>query len=447
MDLEKIRSHVGGTILRFSIPSIISMLMTSMITVADGFFIGNYVGKEGVAAVNLGLPIIYLFLAAGLMISVGGAAIAGMALGAGERKRCNDVFCQTIAEAIAAGTILSILVALCFTPMMKILHADRLVSRYFREYYEILLFELPVMTLNSLLGMFIRGEGNPWYFMKVNVFHVVLNIALDAVFSIWFGWGVGGIAASSLLAALTALFCNLYFFKKKANVYCFRRFTFSKKVLRSTLLNGSSELIGELSLGIAMFAYNFVIMRRIGADGVTAFTVVGYTAYMFNMILIGFGQGASPLVSFAYGAGEKTLAKSIRKRTNLYVLFAGIVVILIMTLTSEWYGALFVKNKAVISMIRSGIRIFVFSFLFSGVNTITSFYFTAIGKAKESALISSARGLVVLLVCIFVLPVLFGMTGVWLAAPVTESVTVLLTAYCIDTEAHGTHFAGSETAK
>lgn len=440
MDLEKIRLHVGKTILRFSIPSIISMLMTSMITVADGFFIGNYVGKEGVAAVNLGLPIIYLFLAAGLMIAVGGAAIAGMAFGAGDKKTCGDVFCQTVAEALAAGIVMGILVSLCFTPMMKLLHADGLVRGYFREYYEILLFELPVMTLNSLLGMFIRQEGDPGYFMKVNVFHVVLNIALDAAFSEWFGWGVGGIAAASLLAALTALLCNLYFFEKKANVYRFRRFTFSGKVLRSTLLNGSSELIGELSLGIAMFAYNFVIMRRVGVDGVTAFTVVGYTSYLFNMILIGFGQGASPLVSFVYGAGEKKLARYIRKKTNLYVFFAGTVVILIMTLASGQYGALFVKNEAVISMIRSGTRIFVLSFLLSGVNTITSFYFTAIGKAKESALISSSRGLVVLLICIFVLPALFGMTGVWLAAPVTESVTGLLTAYFIYVEKRS--FAG-----
>lgn len=434
MDLEKIRLHAGKTIFRFSIPSIVAMLMTSMITVADGFFIGNYVGKEGVAAVNLGLPIIYLFLATGLMLSVGGAAIAGMALGAGEREACNDVFCQTAASTLAAGIMLSVLVSLCFTPMMEILRADGLVSGYFREYYGVLLFELPVMILNSSLGMFICGEGSPEYFMKVNIFHAVLNILLDALFSVQFDRGVGGIAAASLLAALTALFCNCRFFVKKAKVYRLRRFAFSGKVLKSALLNGSSELIGELSLGIAMFAYNFVIMRRISADGVTAFTVVGYTAYMFSMILAGFGQGTSPLMSFTYGAGEKNLARSIRKKINLYVFLMGLAVILIMTLLSGQYGALFVRNETVVGMIRSGIPIFVLSFLFSGVNTITSFYFTAIGKAKESALISSSRGLVVLLICILVLPALFGMTGVWLVAPVTEGVTAVLTAYCINTE-------------
>lgn len=434
MDLEKIRLHAGKTIFRFSIPSIVAMLMTSMITVADGFFIGNYVGKEGVAAVNLGLPIIYLFLAAGLMLSVGGAAIAGMALGAGEHEACNDVFCQTVASTLAAGIVLSVLVSLCFTPMMEILRADGLVSGYFREYYGVLLFELPVMILNSSLGMFICGEGAPEYFMKVNIVHAMLNILLDALFSAQLDGGVGGIAAASLLAALTALFCNCRFFAKKAKVYRLRRFAFSGKVLKSALLNGSSELIGELSLGIAMFAYNFVIMRRIGADSVTAFTVVGYTAYMFSMILAGFGQGASPLMSFTYGAGEKKLARSIRKKINLYVFLTGLAVILIMTLLSDGYGTLFVRNETVVGMIRSGIPIFVLSFLFSGVNTISSFYFTAIGKAKESALISSSRGLVVLLICIFVLPALFGMTGVWLVAPVTEGITAVLTAYCIHTE-------------
>lgn len=426
MDIEMMKKHSVQMILQFSIPSIIAMVMTSMITVVDGFFIGNYVGKEGMAAVNLGLPLIYLFLAVGLMFSVGGVAIAGMTFGAGDLPKCRKVFCQTVVTTTVVSCILSILTFFFFHPMMQILHADGLVRTYFEVYYKILLFELPVMVVNSCFGMFIRGDGNPQYFMKINVCNVLLNIVLDAVFTKGLHWGVAGIAAASLISAVVTLFLSIRYFTAKAKGYRFCRFSFDKEVFRNTVFNGSSEFIGEMSMAISMFAYNLVIMRRIGSDGVTAFTIVGYIAYIFSMILIGFGQGSSSLISFSYGAKEEKLAASIRQRTNLFVFFSGVAVILLMTLLSGWYGSLFVKDGMVQEMVHSGIPIYIVSFLFSGINTITSFYFTSIGKAKESAIISSSRGLVVLLICIFVLPMLFGMTGVWLAAPVTEGITILL---------------------
>lgn len=429
MNLEQIRQNTGRVILQFSIPAIVAMLLTALITIADGFFIGNYVGKEGLAAVNLGLPIVYLYLGVGLMVSIGGAAIAGMAFGSGDRQGCNQVFRQTIATTAALSAMISVMMVFCFRPMLSVLRADGLVIRYFREYYQIMLLELPVMVVNSSFGMFIRGEGNPKYYMKVSILNVVLNIILDAWFTVSLRWGAAGIGMASLLSALVSLLGILYYFWRKAEVYQLGPFRFSGGTCIQSILNGSSEFIGEMSTGIAMFAYNLVIMQRIGADGVTAFTIVGYLAYGFSMVVIGFGQGASPLVSFAYGAGEKGLAVKIRARTNRYVFGVGAAVFLVMTGSSGWYSRVFVQNEAVERMVRSGMLIFMSSFFVSGVNAITSFYFTAIGRAFESAAISFSRGLAVLLLCIVALPALFGMTGVWLAAPVTEVITLLLTGY------------------
>ncbi len=429
MDLQQIKQNQAGMILRFSVPAIISMLLTAFITVADGFFMGNYVGKEGIAAVNLGLPIVYLYLGIGLMISIGGVAMAGMALGAGERENCNRIFRQTIVTTIAASVLLSCIMLPAFTPMLAVLGAEGQVSRYFREYYWIMLLELPVMVVNSSFGMFIRGEGNPEYFLKVTILNAVLNVALDYLLAGCLTWGAGGIAAASLLSALVSLLRILSYFQKKARIYRLGTFRFSGTLFVKGMLNGSSEFIGEMSTGIAMFAYNFVIMRKIGADGVTAFTIVGYVAYAFSMVIVGFGQGTSPLISFAYGAKEKILAAHIRRRTNRYVCCAGIVVFLLMAAGMEWYSRLFVQNERVEGMIQSGMLIFMTSFFFSGVNAITSFYYTATGRAFESAVISASRGLVVLLACIFTLPFLFGMTGVWLAAPVTEGITLGITLY------------------
>ena len=165
-----------------------------------------------------------------------------------------------------------------------------------------------------------------------------------------------------------------------------------------------------------------------------AFTIVGYVAYVFSMVIVGFGQGASPLISFCYGAGEEELAKNIQKRTVRYVFGAGAAVFFIMMLISDWYGGIFVRSGQVKAMIRSGMAIFMISFFFSGINAIASFYFTATGRAFASAMISFSRGLVILLLCIFVLPMFFGMMGIWLAAPVTEGITLGITGFFLRKE-------------
>lgn len=431
MNLEAIIKGKAKMILQFSVASIIAMVLTSLINVTDGYFIGNYVGKEGLAAVNLGLPIVYLFLGVGLMVSVGGVAIASMALGDGDIKKCNNVFNQTMCTAILITIFLGVIMWLFFDPMLKLLNADVLVTSYFKEYYGIMLLQLPIMVINSSFGMFIRGEGKPQYFMRVNVLNVMLNIALDYLCVRWLGIGVKGAAISSMIAAVVTLLCVIRFFVKESSVYKFQRFQFSKEVLISTLFNGSSEFIGEMSGCISLFALNYVILKNIGVDGVTAFTIVGYISYIFSMVIIGFGQGASPLISFTYGAKEFSLAADLRKITNQMVFGAGAVVLLMVLVGSRWYSGLFVKSEVVEQMVRSGVIIYAVSFPFAGINTISSFYFTSIGKAIESAVISSARGLVLLLFFTFTLAPLLGMTGIWLVAPLTEGLTLIIGLFFI----------------
>ena len=436
MNVKEIKQNQTKKILQFSIPAIIAMVLTSLITVADGFFMGMYAGEAGIAAVNLGLPIVYLYLGVGLMVSIGGVAMAGMALGAGEWQEANQVFRQTIVTVMAASLFLSCIIMFCFQPMLWLLGAKGQVIEYFQDYYEIMVLELPVMVINSAFGMFIRGEGKPKFYMKVTIGNVLLNVVLDYGFAGVLGLGAAGIALASLVSALASLGCVLYFFRQRAEIYHLGKFCFSRTVFVRGILNGSSEFIGEMSTGIAMFAYNFVIMRSFGVNGVTAFTIVGYVSYVFSMVIVGFGQGSSPLISFCYGAEEKGLAADIRRKTNWFVFAAGFAVFLVMAGLSGWYGGMFAKSEEVKSMVQTGLMIFMVSFFFSGINSITSFYFTATGRAIESAAISFSRGLVILLICIFVLPSWFGMTGVWLAAPVTEAVTFGISAW----------FLGRETA-
>ena len=184
MDINAIRDNTKGWIMRFAVPSIIAMVLTAMITVTDGFFIGNYVGKEGVAAVNLGLPIVYLFLGMGLMLSVGGMAIAGMALGADDRRKCCNVFNQTVLTVIIVSIMVSAVVSLCLRPTLFVLGAKGLVSNYFLTYFRIMLFAYPFMILGSSLGMFVRAEGYPQFVMMTTVISVILNVIGDYVMAV-----------------------------------------------------------------------------------------------------------------------------------------------------------------------------------------------------------------------------------------------------------------------
>lgn len=429
MNVDLIRANRTRTILAFSVPAIISMVLTSLINVADGFFMGNFIHKDAIAAVNLGLPIIYLFLATGLMVSVGGSVLAGMSMGRKDEESCRSVFSQTMATCAASSVLLSVVMFFLLRTILAVLGAEGDVAKYFLQYYTILLFELPVMTVNASLGMFVRAEGRPQFYMAVTAFTCVLNILLDWLFTAGFGFGVHGIAAASLVSAVLGFSLLLFYFAKKARVFKFVKFRFDHKIFRSTMLNGLSEFIGEFSMCISMAAYNFVIMRRIGVDGVTAFTVVGYTAYVFSMVVCGFGQGMAPLSSFVYGAKEKLLARKLFTRTVLLVLAAGCATVAFVGFGSGWYSRIFVSDAEVQQMIKSGILIFMWDFVLCGLNAIASFYFTSIGKAKESAVISTARGLVILLASIFVLPAILGMNGVWLSSPATEILTLAITLF------------------
>lgn len=426
LDVEKIKSNKVGYLLQFSVPAIISMVLTSFVTVCDGFFIGNYVGPQGLAAVNLGLPIVYFFCAVGLMVSVGGSSIAGILCGKNEKSAACKVFSQTMLTVAASGILLSLVISVFFEPMLNLLGASGKVRECFCTYFRIMLAEYPLMILTTSFGMFIRADGKPQFSMAVTFVTVLLNIILDLVFS-KLGFALKGIAFASVISGLVGVSMSVLYFLKSSVQYRFVRFSFEGKTLRNSLLNGTSEFIGEMASCISMFCFNFVIMHKVGEQGVAAFTVAGYMIFVFSMIVLGFGQGMMPLVSFCYGAGENKTVIELRKLTNKFVFVVGILFSVVLFFGGSLYSSIFVQQKEICEMIEQGLKIFTLSFLLMGFNFIASMFFTACEKAFPSAVISSARGIVVNLILIFVLPSFLGITGVWLVAPVTEIITLFIT--------------------
>lgn len=426
MNLERIQKEGTKMMMQFAIPCVIAMVLTSAITLVDGYFIGNYVGKEGTAAVNLGLPLLYFYLGVGIMIGVGGIAQAGIALGGGLFEKCNQIFRESIALTALVTVGVTILAAVAFYPVTSLLHIDEMTLTYFHNYYFIIIFELPLLIINNNLGMFMRGEGKPQISMLISILSLILNTILDFLAVKVLHLGIAGVAVSSLISVMICLIISVMFFVKGSKIYHFGKFQFQKEDVKQILLNGSSELIGEMSMCITMAAYNAIILKISGVSGVAAFAVVGYASYLVQMIIIGIGQGMTPLVSFVYGAKDVFTGRKLCKAATVVSTIVGTITFIVMVLGRNSYSHFFIKNSEIIQMISSGILIFAVSFILEGINTIGSFYYTAIGFAKESAIISMARGLVILLIALLILPQFLGMTGVWLVAPVTEVITAMI---------------------
>lgn len=431
MDIKQIKENKLKMLLAFSIPSIIAMMLQTVITITDGYFTGNYVGENALAAINLGLPILYFYLGAGLCVGVGGSVICGRLLGAKEKQKASEVFSQTMVTAVGVCIIISFFAFVLFSPILNVLRAGADLAGYFTEYYRIMLFTYPLMVAGTILGMFIRVDGKSQVCMMVSIAGCILNMILDYIFVAVLSLGVQGSAIGSLIVQIVTVLILLgYFFSQKAGIR-FHRFRFDKIINREMLLNGSSEFIGEMASAISMFAFNYVLMKYVGAEGVAAFTILGFVVYGYSMICIGFGQGIVPLISICWGARETETAFDIRKITNRILFVMGFLIAGIFFLTGRNYAGVFGCSSNVADMVASGFRIYAVTFLVMGYDVINSMYFTSCGDAKSSALISALRGIVLLLGFTLVLPAIFGMTGVWMAAPCTETLTAVVSVYLL----------------
>ena len=407
------------------------MLLQTIITITDGYFTGNYVGENALAAINLGLPVLYFYLGAGLCVGVGGSVISGRLLGAKAKQKASEVFSQTLVTAVCVCIIISFWAFILFTPILKVLGADAGLSGYFTEYYRIMLFTYPLMVAGTILGMFIRADGKPQVCMIVSIAGCILNIILDYILVKLLSLGVQGSAIGSLVVQIVIVLISIgYFLSKKAGIR-FCRFKFDKMINWEMILNGSSEFIGEMASATSMFAFNHVLMKYVGAEGVAAFTILGFVVYGYSMICIGFGQGIVPLISICWGAKENEVAFDIRKITNRILFVMGLLIAGIFFLAGRNYAGMFGCSNNVADMVASGFRIYAVTFLFMGYDVINSMYFTSCGDAKSSALISALRGIVLLLGFTMILPAIFGMTGVWMAAPCTETLTAIVSVYLL----------------
>ena len=270
--------------------------------------------------------------------------------------------------------------------------------------------------------------------MGISLMECILNFVLDYVFLNRLNMGVKGSAYATLIVKATSCAICVFYFLFSSKSIRIKRFTFDRHVFSSSMFNGSSEFIGEMASAISMMAFNYVLMKYVGEEGVAAFTILGFAVYGYNMITIGFGQGLSPIVSVLWGKNEREEARNMRKLASLILFVLGSITALVFFILGKNFASLFGAGKECALNVSRGFKIFSLTFVFMGYDVIASMYLTSIGDALSSAIVSALRGLVLLLIFTFLFPYLWGMDGVWVVSPATEVLTVIVAIFLIKKE-------------
>lgn len=429
-DVIQLSDHFNNTrLIRFVLPSVVMMVFTSVYGIVDGLFVINFAGGSQFAAINLVMPLLIIVGAVGFMLGAGGTAIVAKTLGMKEDKLANEYFSLLVYVTAILGAIIAVIGIVVARDVSRLLGAEGQTLEYCTTYARMVLIALPFFMLQNLFqSLFITAE-KPKLGLLVTVAAGVTNIVLDALFVAAFEWGLEGAAAATAISqGVGGIVPVIYFANKNTSLLRLGKTKLYGKMLLDTCINGSSELMSNISASLVTILYNYQLMRLEGERGVSAYGVIMYVSFFFVAIFIGFAIGSSPIVSYHYGADNRDELKNLRKRSLTIVGVAGVVMTAVALALTVPICILFAGGDAHLYEITlRGFVIYSFSYLMAGLNIYGSAFFTALNNGVISAVISFLRTLVFQCITVIILPIFFDMDGVWLSIIVAELLSLAVT--------------------
>ncbi len=416
-------------LVRFVLPSVVMMIFISIYGAVDGLFVSNFVGKTEFAAVNFIFPLIMILGAFGFMIGTGGTAIVAKTMGEGERLLANKYFSMLIYVTLIGGTVIAALGIIFVPDIARLMGAEGEMLECAVLYARVVLTGLPFFMLqNTFQNFFITAE-KPKIGLAVTVLAGLTNIVGDALFVAVFNWGlVGAALATALSQAIGGVIPLIYFARKNSSILRLCKTKFYGKVLLKTCTNGSSELMSNISSSLVTLIYNAQLLRFAGENGIAAYGVIMYVGFVFVAIFIGFVIGAAPIVSFHYGAANTDELKNLFKKSTVMTSVGGASMMLFALALAVPLSSLFVGyDAALFEMTVKGFIIHALHYIFAGFNIFGSSFFTALNNGAVSAVISFLRTLVFQCASVLLLPLIFGLDGIWFAVLVAELLTFAVT--------------------
>lgn len=420
-------------LLRFTLPSMVMMVFTSIYGVVDGFFVSNFVGKTPFAAVNFIMPFLMILGTVGFMFGTGGSALVSKTMGEGDRDKANRIFSLLVYVSAIIGVIISVLGIAFIRPIAVLLGAEGEMLEQCVVYGRIILLALPSFILQMEFQSFFVTAERPTLGLAVTVASGVTNMVLDALLVGILPLGLVGAAVATAISQLVGGIIPLvYFASKQTSLLKLTKTKFDGKVLLKTCTNGSSELMSNVSMSLVGMLYNVQLLKYAGEDGVAAYGVMMYVNMIFIAVFIGYSIGTAPVIGFHFGARNKEELHGILKRSavilsvfSVCMLGAGIALARPLSLLFVGYDA------ALLEMTVNGFFIFAFSFLFAGFAIFFSGFFTALNDGLTSAFISFLRTLVFQILAVMLLPLILGIDGIWISVVIAEAMAVLVGAICL----------------
>lgn len=421
-----------GRLLRFTWPSIVMMIFTSIYSVVDGIFVSNFAGKTAFAAVNLIMPYLMVFGTVGFMIGTGGTALISMTLGMGDRKKANELFSMLTYLSVVVGLVFTALSIWFMRPAAILLGATGQMLEDCVRYGNVVQLALTAYLLQYAFQSFCITAEKPNLSLTMMVTAGICNILLDALFVAVFRWGLVGAAGATAIAQyIGALIPFVYFLRPNDSLLRLGKCCFDGKALLRTLTNGSSELMSSVSMSLVSMLYNIQLIRYAGENGIAAYGVIMYVNFIFVAVFIGFTIGSAPIIGYNHGAqNHAELQNLFRKSLVVVGAFAAIMTATALLLAKPLSSIFIGYDPVLLEMTVRGFGIYSLSFLLCGFNIFGSSLFTALNNGLISAVISFVRTLIFQIAAVLLLPLIFGLNGIWWAIVVSEGVALILTIFC-----------------
>lgn len=430
MKIQLSEHFTYNKLLRFVFPSIVMMIFTSIYSVVDGLFVSNFVGKTALASINLILPFLMGLSALGFMIGTGGSAIVAKTLGEGDPKRANSYFSMLVYVTAIGGIILALLGMLLVPSVVSFLGAEGELLSNCILYGRISFISMPAFMLQNVFQSFFVTAEKPKLGLAVIITAGVTNMILDLLFVGILGFGLAGAAVATVCGEMIGgLFPVFYFSRKNSSLLRLGKTQFNGRILMQTCVNGSSELMTNLSSSIVNSLYNIQLMKFAGENGVAAYAAIMYVNFIFIAIFLGYSIGSAPIISYHYGAGNHGELKNLYKKSLQLVGSWGILLFVLAQLLATPLAKLFVGyDSTLLAMTQTGFRIYSLVYIINGFNIFGSSFFTALSNGVVSAVISFLRTLVFQIGAVLILPIVFGgINGIWSSVTVAELLTLCIT--------------------
>lgn len=420
------------TLLKFAMPTILMMSFMGLYTITDTIFVSRFVNTNALSAINMVCPVINIIVGLGGMLATGGSAGIARKMGAGQAQEARQDFTFFIAVGAGLGLAIAVIGIILLDTIVWGLGASAVLFPYCRSYLFVLLLFTPASILQVLFQNLMVTAGRPGLGMVLSVSAGLVNVALDYIFMVVMDMGIAGSALGTGMGYMLPAVIGLCFFARSRGTLHFERPGHGRtavakqlRMLGGSLLNGSSELVSQSATAVTTFLFNGIMLSLMGENGVAAITIMIYTQFMLTALYMGFSMGVAPVISYNHGSGNHVRQRKIFKICLGFIAVASILTFTLSTvLASPLVGIFSPKGSPVYGIAREGFKIFPFSFLFFGFNIFASAAFTALSNGKVSAMISFLRTFGLITVFLLLLPQVLGVTGVWLAVPLAEAMTV-----------------------